>query len=321
MGSSQSNPLEAVANMGDGAQDGNQISEKCEKVESESSSDQVQSESESESEDDILDSEDERLLSELRGIRGDTLQSQARRNNSNSNNDNSNEHSRVAGNRELDAIPRTANELKELPPVDKVIDVVLNENDKLVALGRIAQVMALSCYVVVQSDVGSRPLDLDNVLFLAADNSVLGRVDETFGPVKRACYTVRFNCADDIDLERVCAGAPVAYAPRLCKFALPEELKRAAPPSDASTEHDEEPAEHELDYSDDETERINRKRRGKMRLEERRRKRQRQQRQEQEEQDVKKKDATVEDALVQDEPQNDEEISLPPPCPTQDDII
>lgn len=77
---------------------------------------------------------------------------------------------------------------------------------------------------------------------------------ETFGPVSRPFYSVRFNTAEEIDRERAKVGSRVFYVPSY-KSALVqvEELKKMKY-TDASNAFDEEVEEHEREFSDDEEE-------------------------------------------------------------------
>lgn len=78
---------------------------------------------------------------------------------------------------------------------------------------------------------------------------------ETFGPVSRPFYSVRFNTAEEIDRERAKVGSRVFYVPSYNKSALVqvEELKKMKY-TDASNAFDEEVEEHEREFSDDEEE-------------------------------------------------------------------
>lgn len=107
--------------------------------------------------------------------------------------------------------------------------------------------------VIVQSTGQLGPLDEDSLLCFA-DRQILGKVFETFGQVSRPMYSVRFNNASDIDREHAVKGAKILCVPDKAKFVSVGRLKTEKG-SDASNCFDEEPADDELEFSDDEKER------------------------------------------------------------------
>lgn len=65
------------------------------------------------------------------------------------------------------------------------------------------------------------------------------QIFETFGPVARPLYSVRFNDASEIDTERTKQGSKVYNVPELSTFLLTRVLKMQKG-SDASNLYDEE---------------------------------------------------------------------------------
>ena len=76
---------------------------------------------------------------------------------------------------------------------------------------------------------------------------------ETFGPTAQPLYQVKFDSTFPLDLERVKIGREVFHVPTKSRFVFVSQIK-ALKGSDASNVHDEEPADDELEFSDDEAE-------------------------------------------------------------------
>ncbi|KAF8203942.1 Gar1/Naf1 RNA binding region-domain-containing protein [Pholiota molesta] len=97
-----------------------------------------------------------------------------------------------------------------------------------------------------------RALDSDTLLVFD-DRKVMGYIYETFGPTIQPFYQVKFNAAFPLDPERVRVGREVFHVPTRSRFVFVNQIK-AFKGSDASNVHDEEPADDELEFSDDEAE-------------------------------------------------------------------
>ena len=82
---------------------------------------------------------------------------------------------------------------------------------------------------------------------------------ETFGPTAQPLYQVKFDSTFPLDLERVKIGREVFHVPTKSRFVFVSQIK-ALKGSDASNVHDEEPADDELEFSDDEAEAAHRSR-------------------------------------------------------------
>ena len=79
------------------------------------------------------------------------------------------------------------------------------------------------------------------------------QIYETFGPTSQPLYQVRFSAAYPIDSERIRVSREVYHVPARSRFVFVSQIK-AIKGSDASNVHDEEPADEELEFSDDEAE-------------------------------------------------------------------
>ncbi len=94
--------------------------------------------------------------------------------------------------------------------------------------------------VVIEACVSGeyQVLDMDSIL-LFEDRSVLGRVFDTFGPVSKPMYSVRFNSPKEIQDLKVEIGQGIFYIPDLASFVYTQPLK-ALKGTDASNFYDEE---------------------------------------------------------------------------------
>jgi H/ACA ribonucleoprotein complex non-core subunit NAF1 len=110
--------------------------------------------------------------------------------------------------------------------------------------------------IIIESLLHSPPLNDDSVLF-NRDRRSIGLVFETFGPVEKPYYSIRYNNVESIQQRGIEIGLEVFYAPKettYTKYVFVQELK-ALKGSDASWEDDNEPPKFAVDYSDDEQER------------------------------------------------------------------
>ncbi|XP_068735896.1 uncharacterized protein [Montipora capricornis] len=142
--------------------------------------------------------------------------------------------------------------IKELPEVPE-LDISIDGNVQLVEIGLVFSVV--ETLVVVRALPCTPALDEESIIFLE-NRSCLGLVFETFGPVQRPFYSVRFNKESDIKEKNVLVGDKVLYAPDIMEYShyvFVSQLKKLKG-SDASWEHDEEPPVEVIDYSDDEEE-------------------------------------------------------------------
>jgi H/ACA ribonucleoprotein complex non-core subunit NAF1 len=153
--------------------------------------------------------------------------------------------------------PRTKNEIPHdaLPPPEPCPDK-LGPEDPAVEIGEVSSVVD-NLVVVQASEGGGRTADEGSMLCFE-DRTVIGRIDEVFGPVPRPLYTVRFAPGCALDPARFAKGAKVLLAVRDAQFVAVDQIR--AKGSDASGLHDEEPPPEDIEYSDDEEEALAKKR-------------------------------------------------------------
>ena len=147
-------------------------------------------------------------------------------------------------------VPRTFNELNiSSVPIDPVPVDFLPAEMNMHEAGIIAAVVGEM--VTVQAATVSKALDLGSVLWMQ-DRKPLGRIDDLFGPVMSPFYAVRFASVNEAAVWKLQLKEKVYFSQEFASFVLPASIHNKG--SDASAKHDEEPAEDELDFSDDEKE-------------------------------------------------------------------
>ncbi|TPX57870.1 hypothetical protein PhCBS80983_g03542 [Powellomyces hirtus] len=149
---------------------------------------------------------------------------------------------------------RTKNEVATLPPVNPVTEPI-PANAPIVPIGKIHSTVNDILIIQTPADVDpERALDADTVL-VTEERKPIGKIFETFGPVTRPFYSVRFNTAAEIAALELPLGTNVFVprAPGLEKVVFTRVLK-AMKGSDASNINDEEISADELEFSDDEKE-------------------------------------------------------------------
>ncbi|KAJ7103223.1 NAF1-domain-containing protein [Mycena belliarum] len=152
---------------------------------------------------------------------------------------------------------QTKNELVEA-------DIVVPDIEEVGAdetLERVGEIMSIVDKTVIikgaPTDIASPTLDCDTLLVFE-DRKVLGYIYETFGPTTQPLYQVKFSAIYPLDQDRVQLSRPIFHVPRRSKFVSLNQLKKYRG-SDASNMHDEEPADDELEFSDDEAEAAHRR--------------------------------------------------------------
>ena len=81
----------------------------------------------------------------------------------------------------------------------------------------------------------------------------LSQIYETFGPTSQPLYQIKFNQNYPLNTEKIRVAREVYHVPQRSNFVFIDYLKKLRG-SDASNIHDEEPAEDEIEFSDDEQE-------------------------------------------------------------------
>ena len=138
---------------------------------------------------------------------------------------------------------------ENLPPPEPIPVDILPDNMALEEIGNVASVV--DNVVVVQGKKNAIALDIGSVLWWY-NRIPLGRVDDVFGPVFAPLYSVRFIDVEEAAKYKEKVSHKIYYSRAFALFVLPAQLKDKG--SDASSKNDEEPAEEELDFSDDEKE-------------------------------------------------------------------
>ncbi|CAI5731414.1 unnamed protein product [Peronospora farinosa] len=127
-------------------------------------------------------------------------------------------------------------------------DVELTKDCPVIHCGSILNVSLPGLMMTIKSNSKSKPLDEGSVLCLE-DRTVLGCVDEVFGPILMPMYLVRFENASKMP-EKAAVNTAVYYATEHTTYIIPENIKDKG--TDASNLFDEETEETE--FSDDEAE-------------------------------------------------------------------
>lgn len=158
-----------------------------------------------------------------------------------------------------DGIVKTAHEI-----VDIVVEkpqFELTPQTEIILAGNIFQI--IDNVIVIHCRPGCEFSTLDQGSLLVYENrEIMGEVFETFGPVARPYYSVRFNDSKEINTEFGKIGAAVYYVPSYQKTQIVEtEALRKIKGTDASNVYDEEVGEDEQEFSDDEKEMQAKKRR------------------------------------------------------------
>jgi H/ACA ribonucleoprotein complex non-core subunit NAF1 len=152
--------------------------------------------------------------------------------------------------------PRTRNELAvdDLPPIEN-LTITLSDETPIQRIGHIRHIID-GKLVIIESLIHSPALNDDSVIFNSNRRSI-GLIFETFGPVEKPYYSIRYTDIDNIHQRQIELNQEVFYAPKettYTKYVFVQEL-RALKGSDASWEDDNEPPKFAIDYSDDEQER------------------------------------------------------------------
>jgi H/ACA ribonucleoprotein complex non-core subunit NAF1 len=148
--------------------------------------------------------------------------------------------------------------ISDLPPIEE-LQITVPEQE-CVKMGSIQSIVGQM--VLVSSNPGAVPLNVDTVLFLDKGTKPLGKIFDVIGQVSDPLYCVLFNTNEEIVTKGIKVGDDIYCAPNTehTSFIILSDLMRNKG-SDASWKNDCEPPERYLDYSDDEKERSARKNR------------------------------------------------------------
>ncbi|KAJ1641982.1 hypothetical protein LPJ64_006123 [Coemansia asiatica] len=164
-----------------------------------------------------------------------------------------------------EGIPATRHEVTN-PLVPALPIERLPETSVLRDLGKVHSIV--DCSVTIQAHISGEKHVLDSdSLVVMEDRRVLGLIFDVFGPVSRPMYTVRFNTASEA-LEMAAVGMKVYFSQDWAKMLATERLRSRG--TDASNMYDEEVSSDNMEFSDDEAERVAKQKRKKKTQESRR---------------------------------------------------
>ncbi|KAG9222481.1 hypothetical protein CCMSSC00406_0002816 [Pleurotus cornucopiae] len=155
------------------------------------------------------------------------------------------------------AVPQTKNEIVDadinIPDAEEI-----GEHEHMEKVGEVMAILDNKAVIVkgeasTNANRGSESALDSDTLLVFEDRKVLGYVYETFGPTSQPFYQVKFNQKYPLNQEKVKTGREVFHVPSRSKFVFVRDIKHLKG-SDASNLFDEEPADHEVEYSDDEAE-------------------------------------------------------------------
>ncbi|KAK0481751.1 Gar1/Naf1 RNA binding region-domain-containing protein [Armillaria novae-zelandiae] len=128
----------------------------------------------------------------------------------------------------------------------------IGADEAIEVLGEIVNIMDQAVIIRgLPSSHTSHVLDSDTLLVFD-DRKVLGYIYETFGPTAQPLYQVKFNSTFPLDADKIRLARQVFHVPGRSRFVAVDSIRIRG--SDASNLFDEEPAVHELEFSDDEAE-------------------------------------------------------------------
>ncbi|RWW34915.1 hypothetical protein GW17_00000302 [Ensete ventricosum] len=104
--------------------------------------------------------------------------------------------------------------------------------------------------VIVEGSVNHNPLNEGSLLWITETRTLLGIIDEIFGPVKKPYYVVRYNSESDVPTG-ITDGTAVSFVIEFANHILDKNICNKG--YDASGENDEE-FTNEVEFSDDEKE-------------------------------------------------------------------
>jgi H/ACA ribonucleoprotein complex non-core subunit NAF1 len=155
---------------------------------------------------------------------------------------------------EIKAPPKTKHEIDEYHSIDTIAIHQIIEGTKIVLVGHVLNNIVSEGSIIVSSIPTDKPLSECSILCLP-DGSVLGKISETFGPLSKPFYVLRYPVPSEknpIEKEKVgdslsilqrlkdiTPGTEICSLAELASFITPLTLKQAKG-SDASNLYDEE---------------------------------------------------------------------------------
>ncbi|TXG74523.1 hypothetical protein ES288_1Z037000v1 [Gossypium darwinii] len=104
---------------------------------------------------------------------------------------------------------KSKNEVEVLPQVPP-LDVELQPHHQMLPVGVVLSV--ISTKVIVEGREQHNPLNEGSILWITADRSPLGFVDEIFGPVKNPYYVIRYNSESEVPAG-IHEGTSISFVP------------------------------------------------------------------------------------------------------------
>lgn len=150
---------------------------------------------------------------------------------------------------------RTLNEKPE--EVVPKPDVTITDDMSILEAGIVETLVGNQISIAANTSGEHQVLDAGTILCLE-DRSVIGQIAETFGPVQRPYYIVRFTNASAISEAGISHRTKVFWVEKYANRVFTHNLSVKG--SDASNIHDEEVADAEIEFSDDEAEADHKKR-------------------------------------------------------------
>lgn len=144
---------------------------------------------------------------------------------------------------------RTLNEKPE--EVVPKPDVAITGDMNILEAGIVETLVGNEISIAANASGEHQVLDAGTILCLQ-DRSVIGQIAETFGPVQRPYYIVRFTNAAAISEAGIYHRTKVFWVEKYANRVFTQNLSVKG--SDASNVHDEEVADAEIEFSDDEAE-------------------------------------------------------------------
>lgn len=144
---------------------------------------------------------------------------------------------------------RTLNEKPE--EVVPKPDVTITDDMNILEAGIVETLVGNEISIAANTSGEHQVLDAGTILCLE-DRSVIGQIAETFGPVQRPYYIVRFTNASAISEAGISHRTKVFWVEKYANRVFTQNLSVKG--SDASNIHDEEVADAEVEFSDDEAE-------------------------------------------------------------------
>ncbi|KAJ3268623.1 H/ACA ribonucleoprotein complex non-core subunit naf1, partial [Terramyces sp. JEL0728] len=132
------------------------------------------------------------------------------------------------------------------------INIILT-NEQIIPIGHVHSIVDDTVTISSVQSGEESIVDLDS-LVCTKEKTILGRIFDIIGQIKKPIYIVNFNSNQEIKDRNINIGDALFYVPVYSKMVKTNGLKTKG--SDASNLYDEEIMEDEQEFSDDEQERL-----------------------------------------------------------------